>query len=51
MKPTLVLIITLLLAPLAALHAADESIQIPTGAEVQTATTHPMKYYISLPKN
>jgi predicted esterase len=34
------------------LHAAaGESIPIPTGAEVQTATTHPMKYYISLPKN
>lgn len=28
-----------------------EFIQIPADAQVQTATTHPMKYYVSLPKN
>ena len=31
--------------------ATGEPIQIPDSAQVQTATTHPMKYYISLPRN
>ena len=31
--------------------ATGERIQIPDSAQVQTATTHPMKYYISLPGN
>lgn len=31
--------------------AAGESPQVPAVPPVQTATTHPMKYYVSLPKN
>ncbi|MEN9677761.1 MAG: putative esterase [Verrucomicrobiota bacterium] len=31
--------------------AAGEPPQVPAATQVQTATTHPMKYYISLPKN
>lgn len=31
--------------------AAGESLQVPVATQVQTATTHPMKYFISLPKN
>ena len=31
--------------------AVSESVQIQADAQVQTATTHPMKYYLSLPKN
>ena len=31
--------------------AAAESPEVQTTTQVQTATTHPMKYYISLPKN
>jgi len=31
--------------------AAGELLQVPAATQVQTATTHPMKYYISLPKN
>lgn len=31
--------------------AAGEPSQVPAATQVQTATMHPMKYYISLPKN
>ena len=31
--------------------AAGEPPQVPAATQVQTATAHPMKYYISLPKN
>jgi len=38
--------------PLAVLHAAGgDSPQVNVAPPLQTATTHPMKYYISLPKN
>jgi len=43
------LVALLMAAPISL--AAAESIPIPTSAQVQTATTHPMKYYISLPRN
>ncbi|GEM_PF-1740310 len=41
-----------LLVPLAVLHAADgDSPQATAAPPVRTATTHPMKYFISLPKD
>lgn len=50
MKLHLSVIAVSLLLPLAVLRAAESS-QGPVALPLKTATTHPMKYYISLPRN